>query len=43
MTGARAAAIGPTGSLIGVVERRGDDAKSLMNMPTGSAAKESAR
>ncbi|WP_029145680.1 tRNA pseudouridine(55) synthase TruB [Microbacterium luticocti] len=32
-TGPRAAAIDPDGRLIGVVERRGDQVKSVMNMP----------
>lgn len=32
-----AAAIAPDGTLIGIVERRRDDVKSAMNMPTGSA------
>jgi tRNA pseudouridine55 synthase len=27
------AAIDPTGSLVGIVERRGEDVKSVMNMP----------
>jgi tRNA pseudouridine55 synthase len=31
-----AAAIDPEGRLIGVVERRGDDIKSVMNLPTGA-------
>ena len=31
--GARAAAVDPSGALIGVVERRGADVKSVMNMP----------
>jgi len=31
--GARAAAIAPDGALIGIVERRGAEAKSIMNMP----------
>ncbi|WP_295013886.1 tRNA pseudouridine(55) synthase TruB [uncultured Microbacterium sp.] len=33
----RAAAIAPDGSLVGVVERRGDDLKSAMNMPEGAS------
>jgi tRNA pseudouridine55 synthase len=36
LTGARAAAIDPDGALIGVVERRGTDIKSTMNMPEGA-------
>ena len=36
--GEHAAAIDPAGDLIGVVGRRGEDLKSLMNLPTGSAA-----
>lgn len=36
--GAQAAAIDPAGQLIGIVGRRGDDLKSLMNLPTGAAA-----
>ena len=32
----RAAAVDPAGALIGVVERRGDDIKSAMNMPEGT-------
>ncbi|HEY9308204.1 MAG TPA: tRNA pseudouridine(55) synthase TruB [Microbacterium sp.] len=32
-----AAAIDPDGGLVGVVERRGDDVKSAMNMPEGGA------
>ncbi|MBN9156147.1 tRNA pseudouridine(55) synthase TruB [Microbacterium sp.] len=35
LEGARAAAIDPDGVLIGIVERRGDDLKSAMNMPEG--------
>lgn len=31
------AAISPDGSLVGIVERRGDDVKSIMNMPEGEA------
>lgn len=31
------AAIAPDGELIGIVERRGDDVKSVMNMPQGDA------
>ncbi|MFG6504213.1 tRNA pseudouridine(55) synthase TruB [Microbacterium sp. P05] len=34
----RAAAIDPDGVMIGVVERRGKDVKSVMNLPTGAAA-----
>ncbi|MFG6403386.1 tRNA pseudouridine(55) synthase TruB [Microbacterium sp. P04] len=34
----RAAAIDPDGVMIGVVERRGNDVKSVMNLPTGAAA-----
>ncbi|MFH8250931.1 tRNA pseudouridine(55) synthase TruB [Microbacterium sp. B2969] len=33
LDGGRAAAIAPDGSLVGIVERRGDDLKSAMNMP----------
>ncbi|WP_309068265.1 tRNA pseudouridine(55) synthase TruB [Microbacterium sp.] len=33
ITGANAAAIGPDGALVGIVERRGDALKSAMNMP----------
>lgn len=33
----RAAAIDPAGALVGVVEARGDDLKSAMNMPEGAA------
>lgn len=33
LEGPRAAAIDPAGELIGIVERRGDDLKSAMNMP----------
>lgn len=32
-TGAKAAAVTPDGALIGIVERRGADAKAVMNMP----------
>ncbi|MGW8484101.1 tRNA pseudouridine(55) synthase TruB [Microbacterium sp. NPDC055903] len=35
--GARAAAIDPDGALIGIVERRGQDVKSAMNMPEGAS------
>ena len=35
--GPRAAAIDPVGSLVGIVERRGDDLKSAMNMPEGAS------
>ena len=38
IAGEHAAAIDPAGELIGVVGRRGDDLKSLMNLPTGAAA-----
>lgn len=37
LQGPRAAAIDPDGALIGVVERRGDDLKSAMNMPEGAS------
>ena len=37
LTAARAAAIDPEGILIGIVERRGDDLKSAMNMPEGAS------
>lgn len=37
IVGERAAAIDPAGELIGIVGRRGDDLKSLMNLPTGAA------
>ncbi|MGZ8805187.1 MAG: tRNA pseudouridine(55) synthase TruB [Microbacterium sp.] len=33
LVGAPAAAIDPQGALVGVVERRGDDVKSVMNLP----------
>lgn len=36
-TGPRAAAVDPEGRLVGVIERRGDDVKSVMNMPEESA------
>lgn len=36
LNGARAAAITPSGTLVGVVERRGDDVKSAMNLPAPS-------
>lgn len=35
LAGARGAAVDPEGVLIGVVERRGADVKSTMNLPTG--------
>ena len=35
LTASPAAAIDPDGELVGVVERRGQDVKSTMNMPTG--------
>lgn len=38
MTGAHAAAIDPDGVLVGIVERRGDDVKSAMNMPSEQPA-----
>lgn len=37
LTAARAAAIDPSGALVGVVEARGADLKSAMNMPEGAA------
>ncbi|MGN7859793.1 tRNA pseudouridine(55) synthase TruB [Microbacterium sp. 22303] len=37
LEGPRAAAIDPDGVLIGIVERRGDDLKSAMNMPEGAS------
>ncbi|OZB81314.1 tRNA pseudouridine(55) synthase TruB [Microbacterium sp. 13-71-7] len=37
LEGPRAAAIDPDGALIGIVERRGDDLKSAMNMPEGAS------
>lgn len=37
LEGPRAAAIDPDGTLIGIVERRGDDLKSAMNMPEGAS------
>lgn len=37
LVGEHAAAVDPAGELIGIVGRRGDDLKSLMNLPTGSA------
>lgn len=36
--GAHAAAVAPDGSLVGIVERRGDDLKSAMNMPEEPSA-----
>jgi tRNA pseudouridine55 synthase len=36
-TGPRAAAIDPAGELVGIVERRGPEVKSVMNMPEESA------
>ncbi|MFN7210575.1 MAG: tRNA pseudouridine(55) synthase TruB, partial [Aggregatilineales bacterium] len=33
LTGAVAAAIDPEGTLVGIVERRGNQLKSVMNMP----------
>lgn len=38
LNGPRAGAIDPEGVLIGVVERRGIDLKSVMNLPTGVSA-----
>jgi len=38
LTGRHAAAIDPDGALVGVVERRGADLKSAMNMPEGARA-----
>ncbi|MCP2637339.1 hypothetical protein K0817_012305 [Microbacterium sp. HD4P20] len=32
------AAVGPDGALVGIVERRGDDIKSAMNMPEEASA-----
>lgn len=37
LEGPRAAALDPDGALIGIVERRGDDLKSAMNMPEGAS------
>lgn len=37
IVGEQAAAVDPAGELIGIVGRRGDDLKSLMNLPTGAA------
>ena len=37
LEGVRAAAIDPDGALVGIVERRGDDLKSAMNMPEGAS------
>ena len=37
LEGPRAAAIDQDGALIGIVERRGDDLKSAMNMPEGAS------
>lgn len=37
LQGLRAAAIAPDGALIGIVERRGDDLKSAMNLPEGAS------
>ncbi len=34
----RAAAVDPEGELVGIVERRGPDAKSIMNLPEGNAS-----
>lgn len=36
VTGERAAAIDPDGALVGVIERRGTEVKSVMNMPEES-------
>ena len=38
IVGEHAAAIDPAGELIGIIGRRGDDLKSLMNLPTGTPA-----
>ncbi|MBA8816496.1 tRNA pseudouridine55 synthase [Microbacterium halimionae] len=38
LTSTQAAAVDPDGALIGIVEARGKDMKSAMNMPTGSNA-----
>ena len=38
LEGDPAAAIDPTGALVGVVERRGDDVKSVMNLPAEASA-----
>lgn len=38
LPGSPAAAIDPDGALVGVVEKRGADVKSVMNMPDGTAA-----
>lgn len=38
LAGERAAAIGPDGRMVGVVERRGDDLKSAMNLPVEQSA-----
>ena len=38
LDGKRAAAIAPDGALVGIVERRGDDVKSAMNMPEEQSA-----
>lgn len=40
--GEHAAALDPAGELIGVVGRRGDDLKSVMNLPSGAATDASA-
>lgn len=37
LTGTTPAAIAPDGELVGIVERRGNDVKSMMNMPQGDA------
>ena len=37
LTGALAAAIDPSGNLVGIVEKRGDDLKSAMNMPEAAS------
>lgn len=38
ISGEHAAAIDPAGELVGIVGRRGDDLKSLMNLPTDATA-----
>jgi tRNA pseudouridine55 synthase len=38
LTGGPTAAIDPAGTLVGIVERRGNDVKSAMNMPEEASA-----
>jgi tRNA pseudouridine55 synthase len=37
MAGSPAAAVDPAGALVGIVEKRGKDFKSAMNMPVEAA------